>query len=143
MTEKQKQALERNKFKPGQTGNAGGRPGKRPITDRYFEQLTQVIPANLVTRFNRSCHAKLLQVGDTWGKAIAVRACYEAVFAASIRAMREMREAIEGKSPMRLEITGPERKEITIVIKHDRESDAARNRRYESMEVNLGEIKPM
>jgi Family of unknown function (DUF5681) len=96
-------------FKPGQSGNPSGRPSKRPITDRYFEQLAQPVPAHLVARFNRSCHAKLLNVGDTWGHAIAISACFEAAFSSSIRAMREIRESIEGKAPQRLEITGAQR----------------------------------
>jgi hypothetical protein len=29
-------------------------------------------------------------------------------------------EAIEGKAPMRSEITGPERKEVTLLVKFDR-----------------------
>ncbi len=104
------------------------------------------MPDNLIARFNRSCHAKLLKRGDTWARAIAIRACFEAAMNASIRTMREMREAIEGKAPQRLEITGPERKEITLSVVHDRESDQSRSRRgyvSDSMEMNLGETKPM
>ncbi len=48
-----------------------------------------------------------------------------------------------GEAPQRLEITGPERKEITLRVVHDRESEVSRSRRWESMEVNLGETKPM
>ncbi len=52
---------------------------------------------------------------------------------------------IEGKAPQRLEITGPERKEFTIKLIRDRESEVSRPRRgYDSMEVSLsGENKPM
>ncbi len=32
---------------------------------------------------------------------------------------KEIREAMEGKAPMRLEITGPERKEITVRVIHE------------------------
>ena len=129
--------------KPGDVRNPAGVNKKRPITDEYFTVSQEVISPQLIARFNRSCHAKLLKVGDTWARAVAVRAHYEAVFNASIRAMREMREAFEGKAPQRLEITGPERKEITIKLVHDRESETARTRRFEQMEENLGASKPM
>ena len=37
-----------------------------------------------------------------------------------IPAIKEMADRIEGKAPERLEITGPERKEIVIRLIHDR-----------------------
>jgi hypothetical protein len=114
-------------IKPGEVRNPLGVNKKRPITDMYFASLQEVVPPHLIARFNRSCHAKLLRPGDTWARAIAVRACYEAAMMASIRTMREIRESIEGKAPQRLEITGPERKEITLRVLHDRESEASRS----------------
>jgi hypothetical protein len=95
---------------------------------------------------SRGCHVKLLNVGDTWGRAIAIRACFEAAINSSIRAMREIRESIEGKAPQRFEITGPERKEITLRVVHDRESEVPKSRRdyvADSTEVSLSENKPM
>ena len=38
----------------------------------------------------------------------------------NIAAIREMADRIEGKAPERLEISGPERKEIVIRLIHDR-----------------------
>jgi hypothetical protein len=129
--------------KPGEVRNPAGVNRKRPITDEYFRASLEPIPANLIARFNRSWHAKLLKPGDTWARAIAIRACFEAGFNSSIRAMREIRESMEGKAPQRLEITGAERKVITLRIVHVRESETSRSRRYDSMEVNFGENKPM
>lgn len=39
LTEKQRAAVERNKFKPGQSGNPGGRPKKKPLTEALMEAL--------------------------------------------------------------------------------------------------------
>jgi hypothetical protein len=128
-------------IKKGEVRNRlGVNQKKRPITDEYFRVSQEPMPVNLIARFNRSCHAKLLQPGDTWARAIAIRAHYEAAMHTSIRAMREIRESMEGKAPQRLEITGPERKEITLRVIHDRESAVSRNRRdgYDSTEVSLG-----
>lgn len=101
-------------IRPGEVRNPNGINSlKCPITDHYWEVSEEVMPEGLVRRFNKKCGASLLKPGDTWARAVAVRACFEAVLSCSVRAMREVREAIEGKAPQRLEITRPARKEKT------------------------------
>jgi hypothetical protein len=78
------------------------------------------MPVELIRRFNQKCHAKLLKPGDSWARACAIRLCYESAIEGIVRAAKELREAIEGKSPQRLEITTPPKTEIRITIKNDR-----------------------
>jgi hypothetical protein len=110
-------------IRPGEVRNPTGiNRRKRPITDHYWEVSQEAMPEALVRRFNKKCGVALLKLGDTWARAVAVRACYEAAIECSIQAMKETREAIEGKAQQRLEITRPERKEITLVVKHENRS---------------------
>lgn len=109
-------------FKPGKewTGNASGRPKKRPITDEYFALANVEIPE--VIR-----KALKLPKGLTFSQANALRRFMDALGKHGHQASKEIREAIEGKAPMRLEITGTERREITITVIHDRKKEQSSN----------------
>lgn len=99
-------------WKPGQSGNPGGRPKKRPITDEYFALADIEIPKEIC----RALRIKFVP-GRTFSQANALRRFMDALKKGGYRDSREIREAIEGKSPMRLEISGPEKKEITIEVR--------------------------
>ena len=99
------------------TGNAGGRPKKRPITDEYFQLADQVVPEKIRKRLEKKWEIKL-EPGITFSKANALRRYLDAMESGGQTSSKEIREAIEGKAPERLEITGPERKEITIHLIH-------------------------
>jgi hypothetical protein len=43
----------------------------------------------------------------------------DALMEGGTKAAKEIADRIEGKSPQRMEITGPERKEVTIRVVHD------------------------
>src|SRR5713101_7533720 len=92
----------------GVSGNPGGRPKKRPITDRYYQKAEEPLS-------EKDCKRLELPIGATWGDLLALRQ-FQAADKGSTNAAREIREAIEGKAPQRFEITGPERKEITIRV---------------------------
>jgi hypothetical protein len=96
-------------WKKGDVPNPKGVNRKRPITDRYFGRAEDPLPEKIRKKFK-------LEEGATWGDALALRQFSEAVMKGSTAAAKEIREAIEGKSPQRLEISGPERKEITIRV---------------------------
>jgi hypothetical protein len=76
-------------WKPGQSGNPGGRPKKRPITERYA-QFAEA-PVEEKTR-----KALKLPKGATLADAAVKRAYQEAVDG-NLDALKEIREAIEGK----------------------------------------------
>jgi hypothetical protein len=96
----------------GTSGNPGGRPRKRPVTERYEVFLEEPLPDDLRVKLH-------LKRGATYGDALAKRQILAAILGKSPNFAREVREAIEGKSPQRLEITTPEDREIRIHIVED------------------------
>jgi hypothetical protein len=85
-------------FKPGQSGNPGGRPKKRPITERYALVADLPLPDAIRRQLK-------LEPGATWGDAAALGTFRSAV-KGNWGASREIREALEGKSTQRVELTG-------------------------------------
>ena len=111
------------KFKPGQSGNLCGRPKKKPITDRYAEQLEEPVPEEVRLQLG-------LPPAATMGDAIARRMAIRAIEGRdAVNAAKEMREAIEGKAPQAVDVNetrdivmhvtygnlndGPDRDELT------------------------------
>ena len=109
-------------FKEGEVHNPLGINRKRPITDEYFQTSASPLPESLRRKLNEKIGEEILKPGATWTQANALRQFVEAVMKGQTPAAKEIREAIEGKSPQRLEISGPERKEITIKVVHTRKS---------------------
>ena len=87
------------RFKPGQSGNPSGRPKKKPITDRYQEQLETLAPPEVAEELG-------LPPGKaTMADVIARRMAIRAVSSnRAVEAAREMREAVEGKAPQAFEL---------------------------------------
>ena len=85
-------------WKPGQTGNPGGRPKRRPISDAYEALADLPLPDDLR-------HKLKLPKGSTYREAVALRQFHAAIKGLSTAA-REIREAIEGKATQRVELTG-------------------------------------
>jgi len=99
-------------FPRGVSGNPGGRPKKRPISDRYAE-LTEV----LLPERDRIKHG--LPKGATYGDALAL-SVFKAALKGRTDAAREIREAIEGKAPQRIE-AGPGSQEVTLRVHYEQE----------------------
>lgn len=96
-------------WKPGETGNPGGRPKKRPITDEYAALANIEVPPQILKRLK-------LPPGLTFAQANAVRRFVDALMKGGYQASKEIREAMEGKAPMRMEIVGTERKEVILRV---------------------------
>jgi hypothetical protein len=93
---------------------------KRPITDEHWQASGELIPEKLVRRFNKEAGAELLRPGDTWARGVAIRAAYIGVMDGVVKAMKEIRESCEGRSPQRLEITGaPAKTEHVLIVKYE------------------------
>ena len=107
--------------KKGEVRNPLGINRKRPITDEYFGTSQDALPEALRKKINESMGEEILPPGATWAKANALRRFLDALQQGGHPSSREIREAIEGKAPQRLEITGPQSQEITIRIVHDRQ----------------------
>jgi hypothetical protein len=60
--------------------------------------------------------AEVLKPGATLADVGTLRTHMDAIMEGGTRAAREIADRIEGKVPHRLEISGPERKEITIQV---------------------------
>jgi hypothetical protein len=86
-----------HRFKPGMSGNPGGRPKKRPISERYEELAELELPKK-----DRIKHG--LPEGATYGDALAI-VMFKSALEGNPSAAREIREAIEGKTAQRQETT--------------------------------------
>jgi uncharacterized protein DUF5681 len=95
-------------WKSGETGNPGGLPKKRPITDRYLAGLEAPPEENIRIALG-------LPEGATNGDAVA-KAQIRAAIKGKTYAARELREATEGKATQRLEIVGEEGGAIKVDI---------------------------
>ena len=83
-----------HRFAPGQTGNPGGRPRRKPISERYEFIAEIVLPEKDRKRLK-------LAKGSTYADAAAFQQ-FLAAMAGDTTAMREIREAIEGKATIRV-----------------------------------------
>lgn len=90
------------KFKSGKDwkGNAGGRPKKKPITERYMADLEREAPDNV-------CHKLGLPCGSTFGDCATRATLLRSVVGKDVGHIKEIREAIEGKAAQ------------SITMKHD------------------------
>jgi hypothetical protein len=75
-----------------QTGNPGGRPKKKPITDRYLRIVETELPDEIRAAIG-------LPRGATFGDAIALAQARQAI-KGETAAAKEIREAIEERSMM-------------------------------------------
>jgi hypothetical protein len=85
-------------WQPGQTGNPGGRPKKKPITDRYLRIVETELPDDIRMALGLPRHA-------TFGDAIAL-AQARAAIQGDTPAAKELREAIEGRASTQEELGG-------------------------------------
>src|ERR1017187_9707883 len=77
-------------WKPGESGNPGGRPKKKPLTDAYAALLAKLIPND--------------KEGRTFAEAIAQAMIKEAV-KGKVNAASEIADRIEGKSLQRVAVS--------------------------------------
>jgi hypothetical protein len=109
--------LKRFRWPKGVTGNPGGRPKKRPVSERYAIIAELPLPDSIRRKMG-------LPVGATYAHAGAL-----GIFLAAIKgrpgAAREIREAIEGKASQRIEVVredcGPIRPSLAETLERIRE----------------------
>ena len=92
--------METRKWKPGESGNPAGRPKKRPISERYEARAEMPLDEELRAVLK-------LPKGATYGDALAF-AQFRSAIKGKADAAREIREAVEGRTAQRLELTGAE-----------------------------------
>lgn len=105
--------IEKHKIKKGEVRNPEGINKKRPLTDEYFLDLESPLP-------EKECKRLGLPAGTTFAKGQARQRNLDALQPGGYLSSKEMREAIEGRAPERLEITGTTKVETTIRLVDDR-----------------------
>jgi hypothetical protein len=101
---------EATQFKPGKSGNAGGRPKKKPITEAYQLLARSPMPPEM-------CRKMGLPTGSTWGEAVAVAQFRAASMDRSTAAAKEIRECIEGKVHERVDLTVNVEQDVVLRLK--------------------------
>jgi hypothetical protein len=120
MAEKVHAGTERLKpyrFAPGVSGNPKGRPRKRPLSGAYEELLAQQAPPEIVAALTRFGIRK----GATWAECIAISRVKAALLASGngTLAAKELREAVEGRSPKRVEFISQEERSVVISVEYE------------------------
>jgi hypothetical protein len=95
-TQRQLEALKPTQFQPGQSGNAGGRPKIKPISDA-LRQLLDEAYSGREKRFQGLSNLRVM----------ALR-MFELAIAGDLRAMQEIADRVEGKIAQRQELCGPD-----------------------------------
>jgi len=75
--------MEAAQWKPGQSGNPGGRPKKKPVTDAYARLMSNPAEADKMAR-----------------------ALLDQALAGNVQAAKELREGIEGKAMQAIRMDG-------------------------------------
>jgi hypothetical protein len=107
--------------KPGEVLNPEGINRKRPFTDEYHEFAVSALPDEIRTKVNEAYQkqfgiVEFLKAGTTWARAQILRQEIQALLEPAVHLTSEFADRVEGKTPQRLELTGMERQEITIVV---------------------------
>ena len=92
------------RFRPGQSGNPGGRPKKDPVSRRYAEMLETRLPQIQRRQLEQEIGMKLTK-NFSIGDAIALKTCIGAMN--SPKTAREVREATEGTAAQRIFVPEP------------------------------------
>jgi hypothetical protein len=91
---------EAHRFKPGQSGNPGGRPKKQPVTKAYEALAEKKLPEKIRALLVRSGFD-----GETWAEAWAFGAGVKAA-KGDTSALKEITDRLEGKAQQSLKISG-------------------------------------
>lgn len=99
------------RFKAGQSGNPGGRPRNRPISDRLRELVEDALPEAERIRLG-------LSEGATYGDGL-VKVLADLALAGKIDAIRDIRDSIEGKTAPRTERPDLANRTVELLVKYD------------------------
>jgi hypothetical protein len=109
-------------FKPGESGNPGGRPKRQPLTDYLKEQLEQEIPQSMLDAMKEVPRQVFLDVyvaKPTFGQMIAFKLVAMSA-KGDVMAMRELLDRVEGKVAQKTQLTGlddaPIQQSITVTF---------------------------
>ena len=93
-----------HQFKPGQSGNPGGRPKKQPITDYLIDQLDQPIPEAMKAKLP-PIFVEVYGTDATFGQVLAFKLVAQGL-KGDMQAAKEILDRVEGKVTKKLEHSG-------------------------------------
>lgn len=93
-----------HQFKPGQSGNPGGRPKKQPITDYLIDQLDQPIPEAMKAKLP-PIFVDVYGTEATFGQVLAFKLITQGL-RGDMQAAKEILDRVEGKVTKKLEHSG-------------------------------------
>ena len=96
-------------WKPGQSGNPGGRPKKKPLTDAYAAILDKTVPPDMAIKLK-------LPESATYAEVIAMALAVAAVNG-EVKAAAELADRVEGK--VTLPLSGPDGGPIAVRTLND------------------------
>jgi hypothetical protein len=107
-----------HQFKPGESGNPGGRPKKLPITDYIFDQLEKPIPAAMKAKL-APAFAEVFGENATVGEMLAFKLIAQAA-KGNMQAMNTIMNRVEGRVSEKVSLSGPESEPVVFrVIRAD------------------------
>lgn len=95
-------------WKPGESGNPGGRPKKNPVTDYLRDQLEAEIPVSMLDAMKapaREVFTELYGKNPTFGQMIAFKTIQMAA-KGDVFALKEMLDRVEGKVAQKAILSG-------------------------------------
>jgi hypothetical protein len=102
--------LKATQWKPGQSGNPGGRP-RRILTDRYVQLMESLLPREIALKLQ-------LPLNSTWGDAVALVSARTALKSTEVGVSqrRELADRCEGKAPVRVQFESSEEIDINVTF---------------------------
>jgi len=85
------------RFKPGQSGNPGGRPKTRELTEMLRAVCNEIDPKSRKSFFQLAAESLLREV-----------------FAGDVQAFKELADRVEGRTVQQVELSGPEGSAIPL-----------------------------
>lgn len=111
--------LKPHQFKPGESGNPGGRPKRLPITDRLLDQLEKPLPARMKASLPE-LFAEVYGADPTFTDLLAFR-LIEASGKGNLKALALLLDRVEGKVPQNVGLSGESAEPVVVrVIRCDR-----------------------
>jgi hypothetical protein len=101
-------------FKPGQTGNAGGRPKKHPVTGYLKDQLDKPIPEKMKAKLP-PIFVEVYGENATFGEMIAFKLVAMSA-KGDIIALKELLDRVEGKVAQKTVHTGEDDGPILVEV---------------------------
>lgn len=99
-------------FKPGQSGNPGGRPKKLPITDYLVEQLAMPVPPEMKKGIPET-FLRLYGENATFGELLAFQVIAKAADG-DMKAIHVIFDRVEGKVSQNVALSSSENSEVVF-----------------------------